>query len=257
MTNEEMVALIQQGEKHYLVDLWDQVEGLVKWQAKRTMAGIRGMASNCGVEFDDLYQSGYLALVEAVDTYKHNRGMTFGGWLIYYLRSAFARATGFHTEKNRRDPLRFSLSLNAPIKDEDSATIEDLQADPQSCADFDDVEQDIYIRGLREALEVALAQIPPREADILRQRYYGDSPLEQVADTFNISTTRVRQLEAQGLKRLREPQRLARLEAYVENRTPYFLQVGPAHFQRTHESSVERIVQIRERLRRIGQECDE
>lgn len=257
MTNEELVSIIQQGKKQFLVDLWAQVEGLVKWQAKRTMSGIRGMSSNCGVEFDDLYQSGYLALVKAVDTYKSDMGMTFAGWLIFYLRSAFAQVSGFCTQKQRCDPLRFSLSLNAPLKDEDGATFEDIQADPESSTGFEDIEQEIYIHGLREALEAELAQIPPREAEILRQRYYSDFPLEQVADAFRISVTRVQQLEAQGLKRLRNPQRLERLEAYVESRTPYFLQVGPAQFQRTHESSVEKIVLIRERLRRIGQEYDE
>lgn len=61
MTNEELVTRIQAGERRLLPDLWDQVEGLVKWQAHRTMAGMREMAACCGVEFDDLYQSGYLA----------------------------------------------------------------------------------------------------------------------------------------------------------------------------------------------------
>lgn len=152
MTNEELVTRIQAGERRLLPDLWDQVEGLVKWQAHRTMAGMREMAACCGVEFDDLYQSGYLALVKAVDTYKDDVDMTFAGWLIFYLRTAFAEATGFRTEKQRRDPLRFSISLNAPVKDEDGATVEDLQADPQSGMGFENVEQGIYIHGLREAL---------------------------------------------------------------------------------------------------------
>ena len=145
MTNEELVAFIQQGKKQFLVDLWAQMEGLVKWQAKRTMSGIRGMSSNCGVEFDDLYQSGYLALVKAVDTYKSDMGMTFAGWLIFYLRSAFAQVSGFCTQKQRCDPLRFSISLNAPLKDEDGATFEDIQADPESSTGFEDIEQEIYI----------------------------------------------------------------------------------------------------------------
>lgn len=257
MTNEELVTRIQAGERRLLPELWNQVDGLVKWQAHRTMAGMREMVACSGVEFDDLYQSGYLALVKAVDTYKDDVGMTFAGWLIFYLRSAFAQVSGFCTQKQRCDPLRFSISLNAPLKDEDGATFEDIQADPESSTGFEDIEQDIYIHGLREALEAELAQIPPREAEILRQRYFGDLPLEHIAASFSISITRVQQLESRGLNRLRDPQHLERLEAYVESRTPYFLQVGPAQFQRTHESSVEKIVLIRERLRRIGQEYDE
>lgn len=66
MTNEELVVRIRAGEQHLMGELWEQVEGLIKWKARRIMTILDSTGINSGVEFDDLYQSGYLALVAAV-----------------------------------------------------------------------------------------------------------------------------------------------------------------------------------------------
>lgn len=47
---------------------------------------------------------------------------------------------------------------------------------------------------------------------------------------------------------MRNPQIIRELQQFVEERTPYFLHVGLNEFQRTGESSVERIVFKRESL---------
>ena len=92
MSNEELVAAIQAGEDR-MCELWEQVDGLVKWKAKQVMTALDG---RCGVDFDDLYQSGYPALVAAVDSYNPESGV-FSTWFLYSLNTAFAEATGFRT----------------------------------------------------------------------------------------------------------------------------------------------------------------
>jgi RNA polymerase sigma-32 factor len=51
-----------------------------------------------------------------------------------------------------------------------------------------------------------MAHLDERERHILAQRYMSDEPatLKQLAEQFGVSIERVRQLEARGLKRLRE-----------------------------------------------------
>lgn len=93
ITNEELVIAIQAGENR-MGELWEQVERLVKWKAKRIMTALELKGSPCGVEFDDLYQSGYPALVEAVETYDPAAG-AFSTWFMYYLQKAFAVVTGY------------------------------------------------------------------------------------------------------------------------------------------------------------------
>ena len=113
MSNEELVAAIQAGEDR-MGELWIQVEGLVKWTAKHRIAILEGRG---GVEFEDLYQSGYPALVAAVYSYKPDKG-AFSTWFMFYLRTAFAEATGHRTAKQKLDPLNAALSLDTPLGDD-------------------------------------------------------------------------------------------------------------------------------------------
>lgn len=74
MTNEELVALIQGGDQEKLPQLWEQVERFVAQQANRRLVLSGGLG---GVEFGDLYNAGYLALVAAVDTFDPEAGRSF------------------------------------------------------------------------------------------------------------------------------------------------------------------------------------
>lgn len=76
MTNEELVSLIRAGERDRMGELWQNVERFVWQQAAR-----RILLGADGVTVEDLYQSGYLALVDAVKSYEVRRGMAFLGWL--------------------------------------------------------------------------------------------------------------------------------------------------------------------------------
>ena len=73
----------------------------------------------------------------------------------------------------------------------------------------DDVQRlkKIGLEPLLEALYDALAQLPPREADILRNRYSFSKEawtLEALGDKYGISRQRVQQLERNALKKLRK-----------------------------------------------------
>ena len=76
MTNEELVMLIQAGERDRLAELWEQVEKFVAMKARQRMTLSCGLG---GVEFDDLYNCGYIALVAAADTYDTAVGRAFIG----------------------------------------------------------------------------------------------------------------------------------------------------------------------------------
>lgn len=77
MTNEELAALIQAGERERIPELWAQVEKYVWKQANRRALSLEGYG---GVTEEDLYQSGFLALLDAVESYDHAAGMSFIGW---------------------------------------------------------------------------------------------------------------------------------------------------------------------------------
>lgn len=96
MTNEELVALIQAGERDRLPELWDQVERFVASRANRLLIAMGpDKAALAGVEFGDLYNSGYFALVDAAERYDPAAGAKFITFFSMRLKSYFSETTGF------------------------------------------------------------------------------------------------------------------------------------------------------------------
>lgn len=170
MSNEELTVLIQGGERDRMPDLWAQVERFVAAQARRrlVLAGSLG-----GVEFGDLYNAGYLALVAAAGSFDPDAGRTFISWLALALKTAFAEAGGYRSRKQALDPLHQAASLDVPVgEDEDSATLGELVPDPRAAQAFEDVEERERWAQLHMALEEAMAALPINLRAAVRGRYY-------------------------------------------------------------------------------------
>lgn len=203
MSNEELVAEIQSGAVELMEQLWEQVAGLIKWKAKRIMTVLEGCPGR-GVEFEDLCQSGYLAMVAAVDTYDPAAGGAFSTWLMYHLKNAFADAIGYRTQKGRREPLNNYLSLDTPLTDDaGSDDLMDVVADPAGLQWQVALEESMWQTELQEAVESALLTVPEQYREILRLRYWEDMTLEDISKRLGISKERVRQTVNQAIRRLR------------------------------------------------------
>lgn len=217
MSNEELVAVIQAGAEERMGDLWEQVANLVKWKAKHIMTALDLRGNPCGVEFEDLYQSGYLAMVEAVNTYDPAAGGAFSTWFMLHLQNAFAEATGYRTQKGREEPLNNYLSLDTPLTDDaDSDDLMDVVADPAGLQWRESLEESMWRKQLQEAVGAALSTVPEQYREILRLRYWEDMTLEDVGDLRGISKERVRQMENKGIRILRQPNTASQLYAFYD-----------------------------------------
>ena len=198
MSNEELVAVIQGGEDR-MGELWQQVERLACWKANRIMTALNGRG---GVEFEDLYQSGYPAMVAAVDSYKPEVG-AFSTWFMLHLKTAFAEATGYRSNRQQRDPIHNAVSLDTPLTDDaDSDDLMAVVADPAGAGRMEAVEEAIYRQQLHDALEAALEAIPEECGTVLRQRYYEGRTLSDLAEAQGVSMEMVRKRERDALRRL-------------------------------------------------------
>lgn len=254
MTNEELVVLIQAGERDRLPELWAQVERFVARQANRLLIAMGDSAAANGLEFSDLYNSGYIALVSAVDSFDPGAGCSFIGWLALALKTAFAEAGGYRSRKQARDPLHHAWSLDAPVgDDEDGAALGEFQANPAAAQAFQDVEHSLYLEQLHDALERALGTLPEQQSGTLRQRYYRGRTLDEIAASEGVYRETIRQWQEKGLQALRRSRVRRELEQFIELRTPYYMRVGVQTFQNTGESAVERIALLREQMR--GERC--
>lgn len=197
MTNEQLVEKIQAGERERLLELWQQVERFV---AMRSWMRVHALNGGGGVTADDLIQSGYLALVSAVDSFDPEQGMSFIGWLNLALKTAFSEATGCRSRKQSLDPLHRAGSLDAPVgDDEDGATVGDLQSDPYADAGYATAEDQIWGEQLHTALEKALGLLPEDERAIITIRFYQGKTVQEAGKILSVSQGAAYHLEQRAL----------------------------------------------------------
>lgn len=248
MSNEELALCIQKGDQDKLGELWAQVEKFVSMRAGKMARHLDGFG---GVTEEDLYQAGFLALVEAVETFDPDRGGGFLSWLDYHLKTEFAQAAGYRSVK--RDALDFAADLEAQLPDAEGITLADALESLEASRDYEEVERHIWISDLRRTLDLAMKELSPLQRDTLEAHYYQGQPLREIAEKNGVSVERVRQRKQQALRQLHRNRKRNRLADFVEERTPYYLRVGVCRFNTTGTSPVEEIVLIRERLRECTQ----
>ena len=217
MSNEEIVVRIQGGETWLIETLWKQVERLVKWNANRVATAINNSGRSCGVDFDDLCQVGFFAMLKAIENYKCAFGL-FSAWFMFYLKTAFSEATGQRTEKDRREPMNSAISLDKPLSNdgEDAATFGDIVPDTKSAATMAAVEERIWHKQLCKAMEDVLSELPQEQQTALRHRYYSCRTYEGAAQQMGTTWEEVRRLEQGGIRSLRQSKRAKKLRPFYE-----------------------------------------
>lgn len=267
MSNEEIAIKIQSGERDLVPELWNQVEKFVRLMANRRL---RHLPPSAGIEFDDLYDAGFLAVLDAVERFDPSQDTVFITLLTFTLRTAFAEAGGYRSRRQQRDPIHRAASLDEPVSGTEDLTVGDAVADDGAQAAFEDAEHRIYLEQLHSEMEGALAKLTAQQADILRRRYYNCETLQSIGTERHISPEAVRQEECRGLRYLRRPKIFRRLyrfaypeaEYRIDQKTNFYRRSGVSRFNSTGSSSVEEMVIMREQWRqeaidREVQETDE
>jgi len=111
---------------------------------------------------------------------------------------------------------RRPLSLEMPTGKEDDAFLGDFIPDK----DITPPDEEATSILLREHLQEALSELPPRETRILEMRYGlvdgRTLTLNEVGKKMGVTRERIRQIEAQALRRLRNPRIQEKLESYLD-----------------------------------------
>jgi RNA polymerase primary sigma factor len=110
---------------------------------------------------------------------------------------------------------RAPVSLETPVGDDDSH-LGDFIEDPSQVSPSDSTFRHL----MTEETESVLQTLTPREAKVLRLRFgigvRSDHTLEEVGQVFDLTRERIRQIEAQAIRKLRQTHRNASLRAYYE-----------------------------------------
>lgn len=204
MSNEELVLLYQQGDKQALESLIEANEGIVKKLANK-FNGINKM-----VEFDDLVQVGTIGLINAAKKYDNNleNKANFITYAFQHIkREIFSCVNGKSEKEISNNKLYNScMSLDVPIQEDNDIQLKDTIESVEY--GFENVEEKIYIKQLREELESAMIHNNTlREREILKLCYGWDYQKQftykEAAEVLKLNQNSIPQIEFNALRKLR------------------------------------------------------
>lgn len=176
----------------------------------------------------DLAQEGAMGLMTAADKFDPGMGKRFASYARWWVKAAVSKRAAMTTvvvdipprvymkarspeDKDddvgweARQAARGAFSLDAQVGDEGETTVGSLlkcpKPDPEAVAmDFD--REAIFRKAISDGLANAMT---PRESEVLRRRTLETPPhtLEQIADDFDLSRERIRQIEVTAAEKLK------------------------------------------------------
>jgi RNA polymerase primary sigma factor len=109
---------------------------------------------------------------------------------------------------------RHPVSLHEALGDDGERTLEDFLGDPDAASPSQTVDHHL----LRERIAEVLRSLTPREREVIELRFGlrdgRTRTLDEVARCYGITRERIRQIEARGLLKLRQPMRSQRLAGF-------------------------------------------
>lgn len=243
MSNEELALSIQKGNTTELERLWEAVRGLAAWRAKQMLTVLEGKR---GVTLDDFMQEGFLALVDAVQTFDLGAGAKFSTWFLIHLKKQFWELLGLRTEKQSKDPINTDFSLDAPIGDEDGDIWLEIIADPHGQDAMVDTEERLWREQLRATVSMVTGDLPEDQREILYRRFWLNRTYEETGSDLGISKEQARNEENKAIRRLRCPYKSKHLRPFHD--FSFYAGTGLGSFRSSGLSVQERYLMKQERL---------
>lgn len=154
--------------------------------------------------FWEMISDGNVSLMKIVDGFDYKRGYKFSTYGVHSLKRNFARSESDEWKRREKEQSGYE---DLPIVDEGEDTMSDD-------ADAEQIEE------LQQFVHDLLANMDPREAEILRRRNgiggQEAATLKTVGEEVGVSKERVRQLQGKGMKDLRRTLKGLELEDMYE-----------------------------------------
>ncbi len=258
---DDLVTKILSGDESLIHELWQELDDLCGWYCRKLL---RQLPEEFKLEFDDLYNCGYIALCDALQHYSAEKKAKFSRYYLFYLTGAIYRenhlSAGGHYEDGRRrfDPVITggTISLDAPT-DESQDTPEPLynflsneQIESPSVDTVERAAERIYIEQLRTVMEDLILDLPEDQQHLIRQKYYIGADGAQIAKSLQVSRSEMYSMEDRALIALRKRGQTVGLESFLNDEINYYSGTGITRFKESRSSSTERLA-----LRRIDLEA--
>ncbi|MEG1895829.1 MAG: sigma-70 family RNA polymerase sigma factor [Oscillospiraceae bacterium] len=239
MTNEELCTLIKGGDTGYLPTLWEQTRKFITVQAKRFY---NKFDNHMGATVEDLVQSGYFAVLSAVDYYEPEKGLKYITFLSQTLKTAFAETMGVRTSK--QDMLDYARSLDEPVNEQEDITLLDKIGDltPGQGDISINVIESIFHQELRAALNEALSMLSEENRKRIEMHYYFNISFRELARERKVSQTSIETTMYNSLLRIYNSRYRKTLKTFIEYAFDenYYIGTGYTSWKHSGMSAQER-----------------
>jgi len=223
-TNEALALRLQQGDSAAAEELWEQTRGWAYHTARRYLPAA---ARNNAVDMEDLMQSAFIGMLEAVRAYDAERG-GFATVMKFYVGTECQQLLGLRG-RERREHYE-AASLDAPLTSSSEFTLSDVLEDtagPDMAALLEGEE-------MRRDVRAAVDRLPGREQAVIRRVYLDGVSMQAVATNTGDGYSSVNTAKANGLRLLR---RDGSLRDWYEPRC--YTHKGVRAFRSSRSSTVE------------------
>ena len=169
MTNEAIAISIKNGCNELYNDLWEQTHWFIVKAAYSFYNHRKSYCDTAGITTDDLIQSGFFALIRAVEAYDPNTGYKLLTYIKYPLMTIWNRMLSpndMFTHSTAR------LEDNVSPNENDYCPMSDIIPDPAAYEDMEQVIDNEMHRELKQAVAAALDTLPDQLRWILHERYW-------------------------------------------------------------------------------------
>ncbi len=253
---ENLVMEIKGGKTDLIQPLWSEIEDLCNWYCRKLY---RQLPEYFLLEYEDLTQCGYLALVEALQHYDIGGTGRFSNYYCFYLVAAVFRENGLsnggHYPDGRRrfDPVIDEGSVHIDAETDQSeekpgtlhGVLENEQVDYSGAETISSVIDAIYREQLHAVLEMLIEDLPQDERILIRKKYYAGVDRNRISEELGVSKGAAVDLETRALIDLRQRGRVVGLEQFLDSQIDYYRGTGWRRFAESGTSPVERITMQR------------
>ena len=204
-TNEELALAIQSGDVSLYDTLWKQIERLIHTKCLKWYTRSQERFTRLGVDYDDLVQECYFAMVEAVEAFDPESGLKFTSYLNFPIKKRLNAISNNRTSRQKNDPTLSCTSLDIEVGAEGDCPLGELIPDETARIPFEAIEQQDWNRALQEAIETVLDTLTENQQEVIRLRFYEDKSLIEISEETGRSRERIRQIQEQSLKAMKKP----------------------------------------------------
>lgn len=161
MNNEELVKRIQEGQREYLSQLWEQVTDFVRYLADKHLLKY---PSHYQQYHEDMVQQAYFSFLRAVEGYQEGKS-GFTSYLAYHVRNAFNEVLQGRSIRQQNEPLNNALSVDLPLSDTEDLTLADMLIDETAEGYYRRLEDEAFWLDVGRVLHKAVDVVSPDYQD--------------------------------------------------------------------------------------------